>query len=590
MKLSIGKKLTGSYLVGFILFLLSIGLSTITVDRLLTTTREMDNITAMVQLTGNLRLRINQLLIPVNRYAFTGDVRERDNFDNVIQEISKILLELKDLKGDDIWQGVANRIATNAVHLGDKAIEVLYTENPVGNKHAAELLRGVQKQSQELIADAEGFYTLTKNEVSLRRTVAENEVKKVRAILLWLMVTAVAMFLIVPFYLFFFVKKPIRELHKGVGIVAGGDLSHTLQVRSSDEIGDLASEFNRMAASLGTMKSDLEKKVQNLYTLYGISGIIGTGLELKELLRTILSEVTDKLQPHRSLVLLVDEDGKELNVAAAANFPGDVPRLRYQVGEGLFGQAFKTGESRLITDIRTAEGILPKDIIVPDAGSAIVLPLRSRGKSVGVLAFFKQRPFVFVQDDFDILKAVADHVAIALENAQLFKEVHVSAVCDELTGLYSQRYFVECLNDEMVRAARYNRPFSLLVLGLDYFKQYNAINGVDAGDTVLKRMAVILKEEVRNTDIVARYGADQFVVVVPETDKEGAVILAERLRKEVEHYPFHYKESQPGGNLTISIGLSYFPTDASNPEDLILRAEKALYRAKRAGKNCVVKA
>lgn len=590
MKLGIGKKLTGSYLVGLILFLLSISLATMTLEKLLSTTKQMDDIAAMVQLTGNLRLRINQLLIPVNRYAFTGDVRERDNFDNVIQEISKILIEIKNLKGDDIWQGVANRIATNAIHLGDKAIEVLYTENPVGNRNAAELLREVQKQSQDLITDAEGFYTLTKNEVSLKRTMAEAQVKRIRVILTWLMVTAVALFLIVPLYLFFFVKKPIRELHRGVGIVAGGDLSHTLKVRSSDEIGDLASEFNRMASSLREMKQDLERKVQNLYTLYGISGIIGTGLDPKELLSTIMSQVTGKLQIHRGLVLLVDEENRELNVAAAANFPGNVPRLRYQVGEGLFGKAFATGESRLITDIRTAEGILPKDIIVPDANSAIVVPLRARGKSVGVLAFFKQRPFVFEQDDFDILKAVADHVAIALENAQLFKEVHVSAACDELTGLYSQRYFVECLNDELIRAARYNRPFSLLVVGLDHFKQYNELNGFDEGDTVLKRLAVILKETVRNTDIVARYGADQFVVVVPETDKEGAVILAERLRKEVEHYPFHYKESQPGGNLTISIGLSYFPTDAANPEDLILRAEKALYRAKRAGKNCVVKA
>lgn len=160
------------------------------------------------------------------------------------------------------------------------------------------------------------------------------------------------------------------------------------------------------------------------------------------------------------------------------------------------------------------------------------------------------------------------------------------SIRDGLTGLYNYGYFQEQLNSEINRARRYKRQFSLLILDVDYFKVYNDTNGHPAGDNVLRELAGILLSNSRNTDLVARYGGEEFVIMLPETGKEGAAAVAEKIRRAVAEYPFKYQEKQPGGNLTVSIGVASFPEDASSAGELINKADQALYKAKKCGKNC----
>jgi diguanylate cyclase (GGDEF)-like protein len=156
---------------------------------------------------------------------------------------------------------------------------------------------------------------------------------------------------------------------------------------------------------------------------------------------------------------------------------------------------------------------------------------------------------------------------------------------DGLTGLYNHRHFQEALAQETARASRYQRVFSLLFADVDHFKQYNDLQGHLAGDKVLRMIAEIFQQSVRSSDFVARYGGEEFVVLLPETPKDNARVVAQRILKGIGNYPFPGRETQPGGLLSVSMGLSSFPEDGEHPAELIRRADAALYEAKRGGGN-----
>lgn len=170
---------------------------------------------------------------------------------------------------------------------------------------------------------------------------------------------------------------------------------------------------------------------------------------------------------------------------------------------------------------------------------------------------------------------------------EINKRLEILSITDGLTGLYNHRYFYDRLKDEMERASRYNRPLSLILLDIDYFKHYNDTHGHMAGDMILREVAKCLISGVRDVDIVARYGGEEFAVIVPEVDCAGATILAERIREIVASKPFPQKETQPNGNLTISCGVASFAEASDKIETLIKSADDALYRAKETGRNRV---
>jgi diguanylate cyclase (GGDEF)-like protein len=159
---------------------------------------------------------------------------------------------------------------------------------------------------------------------------------------------------------------------------------------------------------------------------------------------------------------------------------------------------------------------------------------------------------------------------------------------DPLTGLFNLRQFWEDLHRELERARRYNHFCSLAMLDIDWFKQFNDRHGHLQGDEVLKQAAVIFREQIRNSDIAARYGGEEFVVIMPETGKELALLVGEKLRAAFAEHAFPLADSQPDERLTISIGIATFPRDAATSRELVEMADRALYRAKEGGRNRIV--
>lgn len=200
-----------------------------------------------------------------------------------------------------------------------------------------------------------------------------------------------------------------------------------------------------------------------------------------------------------------------------------------------------------------------------------------------------------VTETKSVIKDLATIMSLSLGNVEAYeyltesyKKYQNQAIRDGMTGLYNHAFFKQQLEKEVSRSERHNSPVSLMMIDADNFKHYNDTNGHPAGDKVLKKIAEILKENTRISDTVCRYGGEEFSVLLPDTDKEHAVRFAEKIRKAVETGYFHNQESQPSGNLTISIGIAESPADCTNHLKLMTTADENLYRAKNTGKNRVV--
>jgi len=224
--------------------------------------------------------------------------------------------------------------------------------------------------------------------------------------------------------------------------------------------------------------------------------------------------------------------------------------------------------------------------IVESVGGQLIAPIIHRKILLGlVIIGEKHSKNPYSQSELELFSLLTNFLAVALTNVRLYKEMERVSVTDPLTGMFNRRYFENFLQNEVSRARRFNHTLSLVILDLDHFKNYNDSLGHPAGDMLLKQLTKVLISTVRSTDLVARYGGEEFCVILPEICQKGALRFSERLRNLVFSYPFEKKEIQPNGHITISLGTATYPSDAQMMKELIVKADTALYQAKKMGRN-----
>jgi len=241
----------------------------------------------------------------------------------------------------------------------------------------------------------------------------------------------------------------------------------------------------------------------------------------------------------------------------------------------------KLKENVIIEDCQLAQdlGEVFKGGVLPNDYSVFVL--KSKEKKLGVLLYKGLDP-----KDKEKFAILAHQFALALRRLKLYKDIETLAITDSLTGVYTRRYFIERFDEEIKRSASRKSTLSFLMIDADHFKMINDQHGHLTGDLVLKEISNIIEENVREIDIVGRFGGEEFCVVLPDTDMEGARVVAERIRKSsAERLIKAYDSSL---RVTLSIGLSIYPTDGKLLEELMDKADWALYRAKSQGRNCVI--
>jgi diguanylate cyclase (GGDEF)-like protein len=302
-------------------------------------------------------------------------------------------------------------------------------------------------------------------------------------------------------------------------------------------------------------------------------------LDPKELLPSICSQVCSGFGYDLARIEVLDRECDELVVEAEAGYGDELLGRRTQIGEGLSGVAAKTGDPVL------ANSVAREPIYIalhPRVRSGLSLPLRYRDELLGVLSIESYHEHAFAPQDVLTLQALADQLAIALYNARAYQDAVEEAITDGLTGLKTHRYFMEDLEREWRRSTRSGNSFSVIMIDLDEFKPVNDQYGHLLGNRVLRTVAKLLSDRVRQSNVVARYGGDEFSILVPEATTEEAEALGERLRSSIEDDPFLSEH-----HVTASFGVGSFPEHGHTHEAILQVADAGMYLAKRENGNRV---
>lgn len=375
-------------------------------------------------------------------------------------------------------------------------------------------------------------------------------------------------------------------------------------------------------------KEELNRTKTELSILYEISNAMRTTLKLDEILYIILTGVTAHigLGFNRAILFLVNEKdnliegkmgigpetGEEANRVwnqieqenmdledlingynssdvTESGFNRQIQRLKFSLqekSENILVLAALEGMPLHLTH-ETIQNYKNSPIIqMLKSDELVLIPLKAKNKVNGIIAadnFITKKPIT--KDDLRMLIMLANQAGLAIENSQLYEKTVMRAHMDSLTELWNHGYFQHIFQLELEKTKATSTPLSLVMLDIDDFKVYNDMLGHQAGDKILKELAQLLKNQSRKMDYVCRYGGEEFTVILPQTEKKEAFLIAERLRTDIEKQIFVHEEILPHKKLTVSIGMSSFPEDGETSPELINASDKALYQAKNKGKN-----
>jgi diguanylate cyclase (GGDEF)-like protein/putative nucleotidyltransferase with HDIG domain len=339
----------------------------------------------------------------------------------------------------------------------------------------------------------------------------------------------------------------------------------------------LASEAT-VAIDNARLFSEEQKKSKQLTLINNVSNHAISTMNPEEMLAKIVAEIEIALAYEHIGIATIDYSAKELVVQAEAGTRRDAIGRRILLGEGLVGHVARTGQMKVLKEASPLE-LSP---VLPGTTSAIALPVMYADHLLGVLYVESQAPAEFPEQDVLLLRTLADLFAGALHNAMTFQKAQEQAITDGLTGVKTHRFLMEALSAEWKRSTRSSRVFALVLMDLDRFKFVNDFYGHLEGDVVLQRVGHILEQNCRRSDVVARYGGDEFVILMPETSVEQAHQLASKLRGWVASDPLLRDK-----NITASFGIAAFPVHGSTPQELIQVADSSMYLSKHQGGNSV---
>jgi diguanylate cyclase (GGDEF)-like protein len=433
-----------------------------------------------------------------------------------------------------------------------------------------------------------------------------------RLVFFLLLVGLTVVFTLVVFILLtrWFVDRPIEELIRVVTVAPTKDFLNRAAVRSGDVVGRLAQSFNRLLERITTLdafkleterqlivaqeelkyKEALEEKNKKLSLLYEFTQQVSMTLELDELYNIVESFIGDKLGFREFAFLVYEEESQSLVVKVARGFADQakVRGMSFRAGEGITGRVLKQGVAVYLPDTRRDPEYLYYKGEKREDGSFLSIPLVFKKKVVGVLNMTRPGIDQFSDEEVRFLNTLVTGLAIALVNAKLYSRTRELSVRDELTQLYNRRHFQEMLPLEIKRSQRFRKPLSLLMIDVDHFKRFNDRYGHLAGDELLKELVHLIASRIREVDFFARFGGEEFVLILPNTPKKDAVKVADKLRLLVRDHRFPGNGGEKPERLTVSIGVASYPDDAQMMEELVDAADIALYEAKGGGRDRVI--
>lgn len=347
-------------------------------------------------------------------------------------------------------------------------------------------------------------------------------------------------------------------------------------------------QFEVLRRDLEETKAHLQAKIQDLRTIYEVSTAIAGTLDAEEIFRILPERVMRTLGLNDFCILMYDPDRRILVCRAGAETSASLAgEFQLAPGEGVSGRVFETGEPVYIPDVRSSPEFRYYGGRRMDVRSFMCLPLLSRGKAIGVLNVNHSEPNAFDAESLATMRVLASYLAIAIENANLFRFVKTLAEKDSLTLLYNHGAFHEKLGIELERAARYGRPLSVLMMDLDDFKGVNDAYGHILGDRILLMTAGVLCAHLRKSDIPSRYGGDEFAIILPETDLGATSAIASRIAAGISEVRMDTEKGEEI-SFTASIGYASCLPDSRDRENILNVADRLMYESKRRGRGGVL--
>jgi diguanylate cyclase (GGDEF)-like protein len=330
---------------------------------------------------------------------------------------------------------------------------------------------------------------------------------------------------------------------------------------------------------------DAEARRQLAETLRTVTGALTSTLNLTEVIERLLESLAEIIPYDYSAVMLVQDNEIQV-IAGRGSLVSETKRQRSIPLEEntLYAEILRTRQPIVLADAQQDPRFIHYND-VRDVRGWIGVPLIYKDKAIGLLSVESRSSGAYNQSEADITFTFAGQASIAIENARLFGEVQRLATTDSLTGIHTRRHFFELAEQEFKRSLRYGIALSAILLDIDHFKQVNDNYGHILGDLVLTKVAACCLENIRDVDILGRYGGEEFSIILPETNLQAATDVAERLRQNISTLPI--LTSQDPIRVTISLGVTTM--DSSTPDilSLLSQADNALYAAKSQGRNRV---
>ncbi len=336
------------------------------------------------------------------------------------------------------------------------------------------------------------------------------------------------------------------------------------------------------------LQKELKQKEKELSFFIEIGKALTSTLDLKKVLSIIMEKAQKLVSSEAWSLLLVDEITNELVFKMAKGERSDkVKKFRLKMGEGIAGWVAKGGAPLIVPDVskdtRFFKGVDKATKF--KTKSILCVPIINNNKTIGVLEMINKKDGnSFDEKELNLLLKLVDQAAIAIERAGLYKQMEELVLTDDLTKLFNFRHLEQTLDTEIRRCQRYNLSFSIIFMDLDYFKNINDTHGHLMGSKTLIEVAQLLISCLREVDVVARYGGDEFVVVLPQTDTDTTHRITKRIQKAIRGYIF-LKEEGINVKLTASFGIASYPDHAKSKRDLIRLADEAMYRVKNMNRD-----
>lgn len=323
-----------------------------------------------------------------------------------------------------------------------------------------------------------------------------------------------------------------------------------------------------------------------LKAIFSITKSIGSELELEKVCDLMVEKIYQLVNCNGCAIILIN--GNRVKLQSEIGFGESIETVEFSIEMPLIKYILSTKNKLFIGDIEKSyfKYSIPRGDLTT---SMICMPIIVKDRVKGIIYIDSKHINAFSNKHEYFLNILAHEISVAIERAIAYERIKILTIKDELTNVYNRRKFDQDLKEELNKAVRYARNLSLLMIDIDFFKKFNDRHGHQVGDSILKELGMLFNDNKRNTDRVYRYGGEEFIIICTETDRDDAIIFAERLRKVISEKVFtSVDNANSGGALTVCIGISNFPFNATKFDDLIKYADDALYRAKAQGRNKVV--